>query len=313
MKSTLKYFVVVAIASFVIGLPWVNAQGTGPKYEVVSTPICWKTGGVDSNLIRYSLISPSSGQPNSLFYINSLGAVINPVGGILKMGWCCNCGSGGGSDFTPLASNGLNMDGDTTQLGGILNQNTTVNLNSKRLYWTGRRFNGGLRMEDDNDFYLFGTGQEDTEEDAYINAYRDVSGFGRMTLSAYQILIGVPAGNGYYLPSTRPGGNPTSFPAGTRWFPVYDRTGSGTGTTAGWYQVPTTRIGTVTATTDVNGDIPVTFSAMPDATYLVTSLTPIATTRYAVSAHTLTTTGFTINTGAGSGVSVTIHYQIQDI
>lgn len=134
MKSTLKYFVVVAIASFVIGLPWVNAQGTGPKYEVVSTPICWQTGGTDSNLIRYSLISPSSGQPNALFYINSLGAVINPTGGILKMGWCCNCsGTGGGTTFTPLASNGLNMDGDSTKLGGELNQETVISSNSHLL------------------------------------------------------------------------------------------------------------------------------------------------------------------------------------
>lgn len=292
------------------GLEPCIAQGSSPKYEVTGVPICWKISGKDSNLIRYTLLSPSSGQPKSLFYVNSLGATLNPTGGILKLGWCCECSGSG--DFTPLASNGLSMDGDTTQLGGILNQNTTVNLNNKRLYWTGRRFNGGLRMEDDNDFYLFGTGQEDTEEDAYVNAYRDLSGFGRLTFSAYQILIGVPAGNGYYLPSTRPGGNPTSFPAGTRWFPVWDRTGTGTGSSAGWYQVPTTKIATVTGTTDVNGDIEVTFSgAMPDANYLVT-ITPIASTRYATSVHTMTTTGMTINTGAGSGVSVTIQYKLED-
>lgn len=287
---------------------------SSPKYGVEGTPICWQTGGTDSNLIRYSLVSPSSATPQLLFYINSLGAVINPLGGVLKMGWCCNCNSsgGGGSDFTPLASNGLNMDGDTTQLGGTLNQNTTINLNNKSLYWTGRRFNGGLRMEDNNDFYLFGTGQLSTQDDAYVNAYRDVSGFGRLTFAAYQILIGVPAGNGYHLPSTRPGGNPTSFPAGTRWFPVWDRTGSGTGSAAGWYQVPVTRSGTFTGTTDVNGDVIVTFSsAMPDATYFA-SVTPVASTRYATSVHTLGTAGMTINTGAGSSVSVTIQYKVED-
>ncbi len=284
---------------------------SSPRYGIVPTPICWQTGGIDSNLVRYTFVSPSSGQPQHLFYINSLGAVINPLGGVLKMGWCCNC-SGGGGDFTPLASNGLGMDGDSTELGGTLNRTTTVNLNSKRLYWTGRRFNGGLRMEDDNDFYLFGTGQLSTQDDAYVNAYRDGSGFGRLTLSAYQILIGVPAGNGYHLPSTRPGGNPTSFPAGTRWFPVYDRTGTGTGTTAGWYQVPITRSGTFTGTTDVNGDVVVTFSsAMPDASYFAT-VTPVATTRYATSVHTLGAGGMTINTGAGSGVSVTIQYKVED-
>lgn len=283
---------------------------SSPRYGVVPTPICWKTGGVDSNLILYSLVSPSSGQPQHLFYINSLGAVINPLGGVLKLGWCCNC-SGGGGDFTPLASNGLNMDGDTTQLGGILNQNTTVALNGKKLLFPGSRFQEGLLMEDDLDSYKLGTGFQDTDEDAYAHFYRDISGFGRLTLSAYQILIGVPAGNGYHLPSTRPGGNPTSFPAGTRWFPVWDRTGSGTGTNPGWYQVPVTRSGTITATTDVNGDIDITFAAMPDANYFI-SLMPIAATRYAVSAHTLTTTSFKANTGAGSGVSVTLQYKIED-
>lgn len=224
---------------------------------------------------------------------------------------CVDIG-GGGSDFIPLASNGLNMDGDTTQLGGTLNQNTTVSMALKQLNFTGNRFNEGLRMDDANDNYLFGTGQLDTEEDAYVNAYRDISGFGRLTFSAYQILIGVPAGNGYHLPNTRPGGNPTSFPTGTRWFPVWDRTGSGTGSNPGWYQVPVTRTASITDTTDVNGDITVTFSsAMPDTTYMVT-VTPVATTRYATSVHSISTTGMTINTGAGSGVSVTIIYKVED-
>lgn len=300
---------VFALLTQLFGIGLCLAQSS-PRYDVAGIPICWQTGGKDSNLVRYVLLSPSSGQPKSLFYVNSLGATVLPVGGILRLGWCCNCSSGG--DFTPYASNGLSMDGDTTELGGILNRNTTVILNQKRLYWTGRRFNGGLRMEDDNDFYLFGTGQLSTSDDAYVNAYRDISGLGRLTLSAHQILIGVPAGNGYNLPNTRPGGNPTSFPAGTRWFPVWDRTGSGTGSSAGWYQVPATRIAQVTGTTDVNGDISVTFSsAMPDASYFV-SITPLASTRYATSAHSLTAAGMTINTGAGSGVSVTIQYKVED-
>jgi hypothetical protein len=285
---------------------------SSPKYEVTGTPICWKISGKDSNLIRYELLSPGASQPKALFYINALGAAINPVGGILKMGWCCNCGGGSGGDFTPLASNGLNMDGDTTQLGGTLNQITTVAMAAKRLYFSGSRFNEGLRLEDDNDFYLFGTGNGSTSQDAYVNAYRDVSGFGRLTLSGQSVLVGVPAGNGYYLPNTRPGGNPSGFPSGTQWFPVYNQSGTGTGTDAGWYQVPTTRTGTVTATTDVNGDITVTLgSAMNDASYFV-AITPISTTRYAVSAHTLTTSSFKVNTGAGSGVSVTIVYKIED-
>lgn len=284
---------------------------SSPRYGVVPTPICWKTGGVDSNLIRYTLVSPSSGQPQHLFYINSLGAVINPLGGALKMGWCCDC-SGGGGDFTPLASNGLSMDGDTTQLGGGLNQNTTVNLNQKVLNWAGDRFGEGLFMSDLSSSYRLGTGNGSTTEDAYAHMYRDIDGFGRLTLAAYQILIGVPAGNGYRLPNTRPGGSPESYPAGTAWFPIWSRgSGGGTGSDAGWYRIPTTRSGTVTATTDVNGDIDITFAAMNDASYFI-SLMPIATTRYAVSAHTLTTTSFKANTGAGSGVSVTLQYKIED-
>jgi hypothetical protein len=141
MIKSIFRLIVVAIA-FALGLPWCFGQGSNPKYEVTGVPICWKTGGVDSNLIRYTLLSPSSGQPKALFYINSLGATINPTGGVLKMGWCCNCGGG---DFTPLASNGLGMDGDTTELGGTLNRNTTINLAGKKLVIPGNRFNEGLR------------------------------------------------------------------------------------------------------------------------------------------------------------------------
>lgn len=303
--------VVIFLALQLCGLELCLAQGSSPRYEVTGIPICWKKDGKDSNLVRYTLLSPSSGQPKALFYVNSLGATVNPLGGIFKMGWCCNC-SGGGGDFTPLASNGLSMDGDTTELGGILNRNTTVLLNNKVSNWLGNRFGEGLVMGDNSDFYRLGTGSGSTTEDAYVNPYRDIDGFGRLTLAAYQILIGVPAGNGYRLPNTRPGGSPESYPAGTAWFPIWSRgSGGGTGSDAGWYRIPTTRSGTITATTDVNGDIDITFAAMPDASYFI-SLMPIAATRYAVSAHTLTTTSFKANTGAGSGVSVTLQYKIED-
>lgn len=105
---------------------------SSPKYDVASTPICWQIGSVDSNLIRYTLLSPSSGQPKSLFYINSLGAVINPIGGILKMGWCCNCsGSGGGGGTTTIAaSNGLTLaTGNDVELGGTLERLTEIQKN----------------------------------------------------------------------------------------------------------------------------------------------------------------------------------------
>ena len=308
----LRIITLIVALQLLFGLEPCLAQGSSPKYEVAGIPICWKKDGKDSNLVRYTLLSPSSGQPKALFYVNSLGATVNPLGGIFKMGWCCNCSGGGSGDFTPLASNGLSMDGDTTELGGTLNRNTTVLLNNKVSNWLGNRFGEGLVMGDNSDFYRLGTGSGSTTEDAYVNPYRDIDGFGRLTLAAYQILVGVPAGNGYRLPNTRPGGSPESYPAGTAWFPIWSRgSGGGTGSDAGWYRIPTTRSGTITATTDVNGDIDVTFSAMPDANYLII-LTPIAATRYAVSAHTLTTTSFKANTGAGSGVSVTLQYKIED-
>lgn len=90
-----KVCVSLLLLSFLVGCGYAQSTSS-PKYEVTGEPICWRTNGKDSNLVRYTLLSPSSGQPKALFYINSLGAAINPVGGILKMGWCCNCGGGGG-------------------------------------------------------------------------------------------------------------------------------------------------------------------------------------------------------------------------
>jgi len=103
---------------------------SSPKYEVTGTPICWKISGKDSNLIRYELLSPGASQPKALFYINALGAAINPVGGILKMGWCCNCSSGGGGTTTIAASNGLTLaTGNDVELGGTLDRLTEIQKN----------------------------------------------------------------------------------------------------------------------------------------------------------------------------------------
>ena len=308
----LRIAVVLLALQLLSGMEPCIAQGSSPKYEVTGVPICWKKDGKDSNLIRYTLLSPSSGQPKSLFYVNSLGATLNPTGGILKLGWCCECSGSG--DFTPLASNGLSMDGDTTQLGGRLNQLTTVELANQRMNFTGNRGGEGVRMNDALDDYIIGTGTAGGTQDGYARFYRDIDGFGRILLQANTVLIGVPAANGYFLPNTRPGGAPESYPNGTSWFPIWSKgSGGGTGSVAGWYRIPTTRIATVTGTTDVNGDVVVTFSeAMPDASYFV-SVTPIASTRYATSVHTMTTTGMTINTGAGSGVAVTIQYKLEDV
>jgi len=51
-------------------------------------------------------------------------------------------GAGSGGSFTPLASNGLTMDGDTTELGGTLNANTTINLHGKTLTFDGQSISG---------------------------------------------------------------------------------------------------------------------------------------------------------------------------
>jgi hypothetical protein len=145
-----------------------------------------------------------------------------------------------------------------------------------------------------------------------VNAFRDISGFGRLTLSAFQILIAVPAGNGYHLPSTRPGNNPETFPYYAKWVPTWTRAGSGTGSTAGWEQVPQDRYGSFTGTTDANGDVTITILEMPDTSYIVTA-TPESTTRYAISVHAKTVTTFKVNAAASAGTSVTINYQVKDI
>lgn len=347
MKSTLKYFVVVAIASFVIGLPWVNAQGTGPKYEVVATPICWKTGGTDSNLIRYSLISPSSGQPSELFYINSLGAVINPVGGILKMGWCCNCGGSGGSQqYYP--GDGIEIDPqdtvavDSSVMRYNVNYSTLEDGNTRGYFRMNKAWGNQWSSKPGNRYdylnILSVTGDTLASFNNRTYARPSVLGGGGYFgwVGRYSAFNGISAqfgvqqyvdNSGHYtgydrksvkIEGTQPGGSAYSYrlpaespTAGYESFPIW-LWDSGTSEHVANH-VPGLR-GVATGTTDVNGDITVSLPGlgMPDATYLI-SLTPIATTRYPVSAHTISTTSFKINTGAGSGVAVTIHYQIQDL
>lgn len=346
MKRTQRYFVVVAIASIafsILGLPWVHAQG--PKYEVVATPICWKTGGVDSNLIRYSLISPSSGQPSSLFYINSLGATVNPIGGILKMGWCCNCGGGAG-DRQYYAGDGILIDPqdtisvDSSVMRYNINYTTLEDGTTRGYYRMNKAWGNQWYSKPGNKFEWLSTAQvlNDTFAQTLHRLYARPSvagGGGYMGWTAnYSAGRGITASFGMHEYTNAIGSETT-----------YDRKSVGiAGTTSGGvsyaYRLPAKNLralyegflawkwtgseheadlapgirGIATGTTDVNGDITVTLpgSGMPDATYLVL-LTPIATTRYAVSAHTISATGFKINTGAGSGVSVTIHYKIEDI
>ncbi len=90
---------------FLLGLLVLLASATtkdnpDPRYAIIDTPICWNTGGVDSNLVRYTLVSSRSSTPIDLMYVNAQGNTVslgeNPT---LQNGWCCDGsgGSGGGS------------------------------------------------------------------------------------------------------------------------------------------------------------------------------------------------------------------------
>lgn len=318
---------------------------SSPKYGVESTPICWQTGGVDSNLIRYTLISPSSGQPQHLFYINSLGAVVTPLGGILKMGWCCNC-NGTGGDRQYYAGDGIEIDAqdtiavDSSVVRYNIDYSTLEDGITTGYYRMNKAFGNQWYSKPGQKFEWLSTNQvvNDTFAQTLHRLYIRPSvlgGGGYMGWTAnYSAGIGITAQFGM-LEYTNSIGSYTQ----------YDRKGvtvggTLTGANAYSYRLPAQNNraefdgflawdwngsdheaviapglrGVATGTTDVNGDITVTLpsSGMPDANYLVL-LTPIATTRYAVSAHALTTNSFKINTGAGSGVAVTIHYKIEDI
>lgn len=320
---------------------------SSPKYGVEGTPICWQTGGTDSNLIRYSLVSPSSATPQLLFYINSLGSVINPVGGIMKMGWCCNC-SGTGGDRQYYPGDGIDIDAQDTVAvdSSVMRYNinyTTLDDGTTNGYYRmnktwgnqwnskpGNRYNyiNQLLVQGDTlasfnnrtfarssvlggGGYFGWTGiysaANGVSAQFGVQQYIDNSGhFTSYDRKSVRIEGTKPGGSGYSyrLPAESPTAQYESFPV---W--LWD-----TGTSAHVAKHVPGRRGVATGTTDVNGDITVTLPGfgMPDASYLI-SLTPIATTRYPVSAHTISTTSFKINTGAGSGVAVTVHYKIEDI
>lgn len=348
MKSTLKYFVVVAIASFVIGLPWAKAQGTGPKYEVVSTPICWKTGGVDSNLIRYSLISPSSGQPNALFYINSLGAVINPTGGIFKMGWCCNCSGGGsGPDLNGIYSGSGNVPDLTiaTLLGQFSFQSsgggyTYTNYmdrfsqqvyffapggNQTRTYHNGTSWDlfnsstnerNGISMQfGSNIHYSYGKQTNGAFGSSFQNGsflqldQQKVKLYSGRMNSQYRGLYNDTTSTGIKCDPDQPLEYSYLFPN------YFEPLGKFSATWDNDRQGKMVREeeGVETAVTDANGDIEIFFSHnFPDTNYRVL-VTPESATRYNVSYHTKDVGSFKVNCAAGAGVSVTISWNAKEL
>lgn len=60
------------------------------KNEIQPDYICWKTSGVDSNLIRLTQIT-SKGAARLVTYINEQGATVTPSGGELLYGICECC------------------------------------------------------------------------------------------------------------------------------------------------------------------------------------------------------------------------------
>lgn len=349
MKSTLKYFVVVAIASFVIGLPWVNAQGTGPKYEVVATPICWKTGGTDSNLIRYSLISPSSGQPKGLFYVNSLGAAINPVGGIMKMGWCCNCSGGGsGPDLNGIYSGSGTVPDFTfatlvgqfafqSSGGGYVYSNIMDRFSQQVEYISPggnrtRTYHGGniwdvynqtalernsINMQPGGTtIYSQGRNSGGTFGTALENgSFLQLS---QQVLKLYSVRFRASQGVGFYNDTISAGikCDPTEPLDYSYLFPNYfDPIGKFSMTWDNGRQGAMVRDeeGVFTGVTDSNGDVEILFSDnFPDTNYRVL-VTPEATTRYSVSYHTKDIGGFKVNCAAGAGVSVIISWNAKEL
>jgi len=218
-----------------------------------------------------------------------------------------------GDSLEVCADNGLNVDigNGCVEIGGTLYKNTNVILAENRMNFIGRRSGGGVRMTDNLDDYLIGTGTASNTDDAYARFYRDIDGNGRILLAGYTVLIGVPAGNGYFLQNERPGSTPETYPSGTAWFPMWTKSGSGTGTTASWYRLPTKRVGVFTGTTDASGNVQVLPGTMPDDSYML-RLVPVSTTAYAFSVHDITSVGFKINTPFGAGTSVTFKYDLED-
>lgn len=347
MKSTLRYFVVVAIASFsILGAPWVYAQG--PKYEVVSTPICWKTGGVDSNLIRYSLISPSSGQPSELFYINSLGAVINPLGGVMKMGWCCNCAGGGsGPDLNGIYSGSGNVPDATIATllgqfsfqasgGGYTYTNYMDRIsqqvdffspggNRTRTYLSGTTWdvfnsnpfdrNGMIVQQGGSTMYSYGKLPNGTFGSSFQNGsflelnQQSLRLFSGKMNAKYRGIYNDTISAGIKCDPEQPLDYSYLFPN------YFDPLGKFSATWDNSRQGAMVRDeeGVFTGVTDSNGDVEILFSYnFPDTNYRVL-VTPEATTRYNVSYHTKTMGGFKVNCAAAAGVSVTISWNAKQL
>lgn len=83
MKKLLFYTLLSAFAF---------AAGAQPRYEILALPVCWTVSNIDSNLVRFVLVSSEASAPMELFYLDSQGSntTVTPDGQ-LRNGWCCNC------------------------------------------------------------------------------------------------------------------------------------------------------------------------------------------------------------------------------
>lgn len=319
---------------------------SSPKYGIIATPICWKTGGVDSNLLRYTLVSPSSGQPKKLFYLNSLGTAINPLGGVLKMGWCCDCGgigpdlngiySGSGTvpdlTFATLAGQfAFQAFGDGYTYSNIMDRfSNQIDFyspggNHTKTYHGGSvwsLFNesplerNGINVQPgSSQYYSFGkklNGQfgASFENGSFLQLSQQVATLYSGKMNAQY--------RGFYNDTISAGIKcaPEQPLLYSYLFPNYfDPLGKFSMTWDGDRQGKMVREeeGVFTGTTDANGDVEILFSYnMPDTNYRVL-LTPETNTRYAVSYHSKDIGSFKINCAAGAGINVTISWNAKEL
>lgn len=179
-----------------------STEKVDPKYEIVATPICWKYSGVDSNLVRYVLVSTSASSPIDLMYLNAHADTVDvSAGGTLQNGWCCDCTGTGGVEVS--ASNGLTeATGNDIELGGTLDRNTSINVNGKEfiMYGSGGEY---LYWPSGNGYMEIGK-FEDPDAHRYITFSKDISNYGHILINGHTVAMAAQSGSSYYMPYTLP-------------------------------------------------------------------------------------------------------------
>jgi len=146
--GTLRIIMLVATTGLLSILG--TKDNSDPRYEIIGTPVCWNTGGIDSNLIRYDLVSTRSSSPIDIMYVNPEGQEVS-VGATpsLQHGWCCDC--------TGTSSPGTGS-------------NDNIYTVSDSIQDTRRRVAMELNFDDPNEQFLsFGEFVAETELDMLLN------------------------------------------------------------------------------------------------------------------------------------------------